>query len=98
MDRPAEAAREFQLWCETFDRAWKDPHLLDELECPSCGSGGLNLLYILDDLGAPNGMFAFWCGACLTGFPPGIGPVPDGAQRIRRGDERVPNYRLITDT
>lgn len=96
MNTPAEA-REFERWSETFDRAWREPRLLNEMECPSCGSRALNLLYILQDLDASHGMFAFWCDVCLTGFPPGMGTVPDEAQRVRRGEERVPNYRLVVD-
>lgn len=94
---PPAVAREFDRWAEAFDRAWSDPRLVDEMECPTCGVSALHLVYVLDELEASHGMFAFWCDACLTGFPPGMGPVARGAQRVRRGEERVPNYRLVVD-
>lgn len=94
---PPAAAREFNRWAEAFDRTWNDPDSIDGLWCPTCSTPALNLVYVVDELEASHGMFAFWCGACLTGFPPGVGPVAGGARRIRRGEESVPNYRLVVD-
>jgi hypothetical protein len=89
---------ELDRWADAFDSAWNDPQIVSNLKCPTCSAEGeLHLLYVLDDVEASHGMFAFWCAVCLTGFPPGIGMVPEGAQRFRRGEESVPNYRLAVD-
>lgn len=97
MSRPTPS--ELNLWADAFDSAWNDPEIVPSLACPTCSTGGqLHLLYVLEEVDAAHGMFAFWCAACLTGFPPGVGLVPQGAQRVRRGEENVPNYRLAVDT
>ena len=88
---------EFDRWSDAFDRAWEDPGSITEMECPSCGSRSLNLLYVVEADGAVDGMYAFWCYQCLRGFPPGFGPIPEGARSVRRGEESVPNYELVVD-
>ncbi len=97
MSRQA-TSREFERWVEAFDQAWQEPLAVARLACPTCSALDLHLVYVVDEPDAPHGMFAFWCGNCLTGFPPNMGPVPVGAQRVRRGEEDVPNYRLVVDT
>ncbi|WP_405058265.1 hypothetical protein OG474_36770 [Kribbella sp. NBC_01505] len=80
-------------WEKAFDRAWKDPSKAARMSCPSCGEAALNLVYVMLDPQSIRGMYAFWCGACLIGLAPGMGSVPEGAFRVRRGEEQVPNYR-----
>jgi hypothetical protein len=91
------AVREFDQWDAVFTRAWKNPRKVGRMRCPACGSRALNLVYVLAELDATRGRFAFWCGDCLTGFPPNTGSVPEGAERVVHGEERVPNYRLVMD-
>jgi hypothetical protein len=91
------AGGELDRWDAVFGRAWKNPRKVGGLRCPACGSRALNLLYVLDELDAPRGMSAFWCGDCLTGLPPNPRSVPEGAERVVRGEERVPDYRVVTD-
>ncbi len=93
----ASGTHEFEAWARTFDQAWAAPEALGQLTCPNCSEQRLNLIYVLEDPDAAAGMFAFWCGGCMTGFPPGMGPVPLGARRVRRGEEDVPNYRLVVE-
>lgn len=93
------SASEWDEWADVFDFAWQHPQTTASLKCPNCATvGELHLLYVLEEVDASHGMYAFWCSACLVGFPPGIGPVPLGAPRVRRGDEDVPDYRLAVDT
>jgi hypothetical protein len=80
-------------WWAAFDRVWHDPSAAGDVACPVCGEVGVHFVYVMDDLADERGMPALWCGACLTGLPPGTGPVPLGAVRVRRGSEQIPNYR-----
>ncbi len=89
--------RGYEIWTRTFDEAWADPGALAKIACPTCSERRINLVYVAEDLDAAAGMFAFWCDACLTGLPPGMGPIPPDAQRVRRGEEDVPNYRLVVE-
>ena len=86
---------EAERWEDAFDRAWQDPSRGDQMRCPSCGERALKLVYVTIDPAASRGMYAFWCGACLNGLRPGTGPIPQGAVRIRRGEEEVPSYRVV---
>jgi hypothetical protein len=88
---------EFAQWSATFNEACLAPRSVDPMRCPTCGSHEFQLIYLIDDPVESYGMFAFWCDACLTGHPPGIGPIPDGARRVRHEDARIPDYRLVIE-
>jgi hypothetical protein len=88
---------EFTRWAVAVNEAWRAPRSVDQMHCATCGSQELQLIYLIDNPAASDGMFAFWCDACLTGHPPGIGPIPDGARRVRREDARIPDYRLLVE-
>ena len=88
---------QYDRWADAFDQAWRDPSRVSSIECPSCGSLTLRLVYILDSDGVAEGMYAFWCGTCLRGFPPGFGSLPSGALTVNRGQKLVPNYLVVVD-
>lgn len=88
---------EWVRWAAAFDEAWLAAQSVHQMHCPTCGCRQLQLVYVIDDPSAADGMFAFWCDACLTGHPPGFGPLPEGVRRVRREEANIPNYRVVVE-
>lgn len=89
---------EYERWSNLFELAWHDPRGVDRLACPSCGSSRIRFVYLADPGLTTTGMFALWCSSCLRGFPPGYGPIPDGAtvwDFSRR--KTIPNYATVVE-
>lgn len=85
-------------WYHAFSRVWRKIGRLAKTRCPSCGERSLNLVYVaepLKELNPERTMFAFWCGSCLKGIPANTGPIPQGAEVVQRGEERVPHYKYV---
>lgn len=89
------AQGEHSLWMAAFDIAWREPGKIAELSCPRCTTKALQLVYGTPTRGATQGLFAFWCGACMHGIPPGFGPVPPGAAAAPIESMGVPDYRAV---
>ena|GEM_PF-1394306 len=86
---------DYEHWMDAFDRAWHHPEMVDSIECPTCVTRALTLVYTVRSVGDREGMSAFWCHRCLRGLPPRIGELPKGFSGTLFEAAPIPNYNLI---
>jgi hypothetical protein len=90
------AESEFSRWLNTYEDLYENPSDLLITPCPNCGVvGQLNLIFVVRGNDAETGLATFWCDACLVGLIPLRAPLPPDADIVTRGQEKVPNYRLV---
>ncbi|MET8701378.1 hypothetical protein ABZW10_21290 [Kitasatospora sp. NPDC004723] len=83
-----------EAWGALYDDLMVDAPSASTRRCPNCGAGSsLRLICTVTGLDAGTGLAALWCAECLEGMAPNFPLIPDGAERVLRGTERVPNYR-----
>lgn len=87
----------YEAWINRYEEAWHSPSSVPTMSCPSCGEKSLRLIFRIETADAEWGTAIFWCESCLHGLPPLRAPLPDGGERVLRGFEVVPNYRLVID-
>lgn len=87
----------FSRWVSEYECAHRNPPDLRTQSCPSCGSGPLRLVFVVDQLDSASGTAAFWCECCLRGLIPLSAPVPADGKRVERGSECIPDYTLVID-
>jgi len=93
--RPGPDEGTAEAWLNAYDRVCQHPELLHELPCPNCGDKNLNLVFLAFSSAAGAVSPAFWCGTCLYGMPPARALLPGWARAVPRGEENVPNYRIV---
>jgi hypothetical protein len=54
-------------------------------------------LFLIDRVGDYRGTAVFWCDHCLRGLIPLASVIPDGAQTVLRGTEKIPNYAIVAE-
>jgi hypothetical protein len=92
-----EPQSEYAAWVAAYEQAWHSPSAVSEMVCPSCGEKSLRLVFVVEDLAAESGTAIFWCDSCRRGLLPVRAPIPAGAEKVLRGQEKVPNYALVID-
>jgi hypothetical protein len=90
-------ASEYDRWLEAFQFAYDNAGSFRNGECPSCGRPGLRLVFVVDKEGSNRGTAVFWCDYCNRGLIPLASVVPDGAETVLRGTEKVPNYTIVAE-
>jgi hypothetical protein len=87
---------DFAQWLDAYEHLYETPSDLPVTPCPHCGVvGQLRLLFVLRDEGDETAQADFWCDACLVGMMPLRAPLPTDGEIVRRGQEDVPDYRLV---
>lgn len=92
-----EQRTQFEAWVASYEDAWRDPSVVPAARCPSCGEASLRLMFVVEQMDAESGTAIFWCGSCLRGLMPTKAPVPNAGVAVIRGDEEMPNYRIVAD-
>jgi len=87
---------DYERWMDAFDHAWHQPQETSTLPCPCCSAKAVTLVYIIHSVDDRTGMSAFWCNECLHGAPPNTGHLPEDFIGTLSGEEKVPNYSVIT--
>ena len=87
----------YSTWMDGYQWAYDHAASVGDMNCPSCGSKSLHLVFVVDEPDAESGTAVFWCDSCMQGLPPLRAPVAEDGERILRGTEVVPNYTLVVD-
>ncbi|GAA1559262.1 hypothetical protein GCM10009741_75350 [Kribbella lupini] len=87
----------YDRWLDAYEAAYRDQGALQRLACPTCGEVALQLVFVIDAYGDGRATSAFWCKKCLWGIAPNSTSVPSSATAVLRGEEEVPDYRLVLD-
>lgn len=87
----------YDRWLDTFTAAHDHPDGVCSLPCPSCGSCGLRLIFIVRTDTDETGKMTFWCDSCLHGLFPNRALIPPRGVRIREGEIAVPNFAIVSE-
>lgn len=85
----------YESWLAAYNRAYQSPRDTGSIVCPSCGARSLRLVFVVDEPEATISVVAFWCDSCVRGLMPNRAQVPAGGCRAFRGEEDIPDYRLV---
>ena len=88
---------EYTRWLGAFEMAYENAKSFRNGSCPHCGWPELRLLFLVDREGSHRGTAVFWCDHCLRGLIPLASVIPDGAQTVLRGTEKIPNYSIVVE-
>jgi len=90
------ATPDFSQWLDTYEYLYEDPSKLPDTPCPDCGvRGKLRLIFVTGGSDPDTVLAEFWCDACLVGLIPLRAPLPPHGELVKRGEEVVPDYRLV---
>jgi hypothetical protein len=90
------AVSDFSRWMNAYERLYDNPSELSTTPCPSCAvRGSLRLIFVVGGSDPETALAKFWCDACLVGLVPLRAPLPPHGERVAKGYENVPNYRLV---
>lgn len=91
-------SQEFASWVGEYEWAYQHPDTVPTRNCPSCGVKGLQLVFVVDATDSESGRAVFWCNSCLIGLMPNRALLPASGNKILKGRESIPNFRLVTES
>lgn len=90
--------QEFANWVDEYEWAYQHPDTVPARNCPSCGVQKLQLVFVVDEMDSESGRAVFWCDSCLRGLAPNRALLPPSGNRVLKGKERIPNFRLVMES
>ena len=88
---------EFNRWMDEYEHAYSEPRGIGGQSCPNCKAKSLRLVFVVRSPLDEFGVAVFWCSSCMLGLVPLKASVAVNGVVVVEGEEKIPNYALVTD-